>query len=49
VKAIVSGCGAGKDAVNDTGGTNLVRRCGGCKAEESSGCESKGSESDHDD
>jgi hypothetical protein len=47
VKTFVSDCGASKDAVDDASRSDLVGRCGSRKAEESSGCNSDGSESVH--
>lgn len=47
VKAAVSSGRAREDAVNDSGGADLVGGCCGGEAEESGGCESNGCESDH--
>jgi hypothetical protein len=47
VKATVGGGRAGEDAVDNSGGADLVGWCCGSEAEQSGGCESNGCESDH--
>lgn len=48
VQTIVGGGGAGKDAVDDAGGTDLeLGRCGSAESEEGGCCESDICEADH--